>query len=714
MKLPKQLQDKRFRFIKIITGTKKPVEEDWNMTYNYKHDDPEFVKYLKTAKAYGVACRFGKLAIIDCDEKEVASDIFMKLPNTFTVKTGSGGTHFYYIIEGLRDKIILTDDDKKHWGEVQFTGAYALGAGSLHPNKNYYEVLQDNKIETITKVQLDEVIEPYIKTKKVFICNSGINFSIEGIAKSIKGLDLNGKGELQGVHPTHGSKKGEKGTNISIDVENNKWHCFRCGTGGDAIALVGVLEGIVDCSDCTKGFWKEHPKEFKETLKVAEKKYSYVPSEKPEKYQKKNGLILFRNKILNTEAIVAYIMKNYEFVTIKDSASKTPYIYLYQDGKYSLEGRTELEKIIKGIFKGSAWSVHYKNEIMDYIKTEKVKDRDEINPPKHLINVNNGIFNLKTGELEKHSSKYYFLYKIPINYKKTAKMVKIKKYFESTLKKEYITLSQEIFGYCLYFDYPISCIMYLYGSGGNGKSVWIHLLTSMLGKGNFSSKEISNLMINQFATSGLYGKLANVCGEMSPGVMKNTDMLKRLSAGDYIDAEFKGRDAFTFPNKAKIITACNDIPECKDATDGWFQRQYVLPFLKKFRRTPEDNTKLKYQLVANKAEMEGLLLWSLQGLKRLIDNERFSYEYDMEERYTMYQKNCNFFIDSNYIKKGYDDFIKVNDIREQYVKWCEKNDVPIANSTLLARKLDKDEHTLDRIQDEKRNWVWIRRYIQEV
>lgn len=714
MKLPKQLQDKRFRFIKILSGTKKPVENDWNMTYNYKHDDPEFVKYLKTAKAYGVACRFGKLAIIDCDEKEVASEIFMKLPNTFTVKTGSGGTHFYYIIEGLRDKIILIDNDNKHWGEVQFTGAYALGAGSLHPNKNYYEVLQDNKIEAITKEQLDEAIKPYVRTKKTFICNSGINFSIEDIAKGIKGLDLNGKGELQGKHPTHGSKKGEKGTNISIDVENNKWHCFRCKTGGDAIALVGVLEGIVDCSDCTKGFWKEHKKEFKETLKVAEKKYNYIPAEKPEKYQKKDGLLLFKNKILNTEDIVTYIMERYEFVTIKDSASKTPYIYLYMDGKYSLEGRTELEKIIKNLFKGSAWTIHHKNEIMDYIKTEKVKDRDEINPPKHLINVNNGIFNLKTGELEKHSSKYYFLYKIPIDYKKNAKMVKIKRYFESTLKKEYITLSQEIFGYCLYFDYPITSIIYLYGSGGNGKSVWIHLLISMLGKGNFASKEISNLMTNQFATSGLYGKLANVCGEMSPGVMKNTDMLKRLSAGDSVDAEFKGRDAFTFFNKAKIITACNEIPECKDTTDGWLERQYILPFLKKFRRTPEDNTHLREQLVSSKAEMEGLLLWSLQGLERLLKKERFSYNYNMEERYNMYQKNCNFFIDSSYIKKGFDDFIKVNDIKKQYVKWCIKNDVPIANPTLLARKLDKDEHSLDRIQDEDKNWVWIRRYIQEV
>jgi len=712
MKLPKQLQNKKFRFIKILAGTKKPSEDNWTMENSYKYNDPEFIDYLKTAKSYGVLCGYGKLAIIDCDDKKVSSDIFMKLPNTFTIQTGSGGVHFYYIIKGLREKVILTDEKNKHWGEVQFTGAQALGAGSLHPNGNTYKILQDNKIETITKEQLDEAIEPYIKPKKTFICNSGINFSIDKIAEKINGLDLNAAGELQGAHPVHGSSKGERGDNFAIDVENNRWHCYRCNTGGDAIALVGVLEGIIDCSECTRGFFKEHPKVFKKILAVAEEKYGYENNTYKPKH-KEDTLLLFIDKRLNTQGIVNYIMSKYKFVTIKDSTSRKPHIYLYRDGYYQLNGRDVLESVIKDIFRNSTWSTHYRNEIMEYIKTENVVNRDEINPPKHLINVKNGIFNLETGKLMPHSDKYYFLYKIPIKYKPDAKMIKIKKYFESTLKPEYIKLSQEIFGYCLYYDYPISGIFYLYGSGGNGKSVWIHLLTSMLGKENVADKEITRLMLNQFATSGLYGKLANVCGEMSPNVMKNTDMLKRLSAGDSIDAEFKNRDAFSFPNKAKIITACNDIPECKDMTDGWFQRQYILPFLKLFRRTPEDNTHLKEQLVNNKKEMEGLLLWSIQGLQRLLKKEQFSYNYDMSERYLMYQRNCEYFIEKNYIKKDFSDFIKVNDIRTAYEKWCKKNDVPMANPTLLARKLDKDNYSLDRIQDETGEWVWVRRYIKE-
>ena len=715
MIIPRQLCNKSYRFIKIVGGTKKPSEDSWTMENNYKYNDKEFKEYLKKAKSYGVLCGYGKLCVIDSDDKKLSSDIFMKLPNTLTIETGTKDHyHFYFIIEGLRDKIVMTDGNNVHHGECQYLGAQVLGAGSLHPNKKYYKILQDNEIATITKAQLDEVIKPYTKTKKTFICNSGINFSIDKIAETIPGLDLNSAGELQGKHPIHGSSKGERGDNFCINLEKNVWKCWRHETGGDAIALVGVLEGIVDCSDCTKGFWKSHPKEFKATLKVAEQKYGYVSNTYTPKHKEGDTIILFIDKKLNTQGIVKHLMSKYKFVTIKDSTSRKPHIYIYQNGYYQLNGRDILEGAIKDVFRDSLWSIHHKNEIMEYIKSENTVDRDEIQPPKHLINVNNGIYNLKTNRLEPHNSRYYFLYKTPINYNPNAKMPAIERYFKSTLKKEYVTLSQEIFGYSLYFDYFVHGMIYLVGSGGNGKSIFIKLLISMLGAKNTSSKEISSLMNNRFASSSLYGRLINICGEMSTGVMKNTDMLKRLTAGDMVDAEFKGRDAFSFPNKAKIITACNEIPQCDDDSDGWVERQIIIPFLEKFRRTSKDNKHLAEQLTNNESEMEGLLLWSIKGLQRLLKNEELSYPWNMRERYMMYQQNSKYFLEKCYTKGDFNNFIEVREIRDNYYSWCEENDVPKDSDTTLARKMTDMSYSLDRIQNENRDWIWVRRFIKEL
>lgn len=278
--LPKKLQNKSFRFIKIRSGKKAPAEEDWPMSNNYKYNDPDFVEYLKTATAYGVACGFGQLAIIDCDNADSAEKIMAALPNTFTVLSpGHESPHLYFIIKDLAEKIIMTNDAGVHFGEVQFTGAQALGPNSLHPNKKKYGVLKDIPIEHITKEELLTAINPFIKQeKKVKFCESGIKMNISLISEYIKGLTEK-NGELVGAHPIHGS---EGGSNFRINETTNRWHCFRCGVGGDTISLIALIEGLVPCHELIQGYFSSYQGKivFKKALKIAAEKYGYKTDKK--------------------------------------------------------------------------------------------------------------------------------------------------------------------------------------------------------------------------------------------------------------------------------------------------------------------------------------------------------------------------------------------------------------------------------------------------
>lgn len=297
IELPKKLQNKSFRFIKIRIGKKAPLEEDWTMANNYKHNDPEFVEYLKTASAYGVACGFGKLAIIDCDNAESAERIMSALPDTFTVLApGHESPHLYFIIKDLTKKIIMTDDAGVHHGEVQFTGAQALGPGSLHPNGKKYGILKDIPIERITKKELLTAIKPFIKeVKKEKHHSTGIDMEISLVVKHLKGLDEK-NGELVGSHPVHGS---EGGANFRINEDKNQWYCFRCNHGGDAIDLIAVLEGIIECepSDAWNNHFTGNPEnkaKFTRTMKIAEKKYGYA---NPKKVAQKKQAELSRSLV---------------------------------------------------------------------------------------------------------------------------------------------------------------------------------------------------------------------------------------------------------------------------------------------------------------------------------------------------------------------------------------------------------------------------------
>jgi len=712
IELPEQLKNDEFRFIRIAKGTKRPQNKDFLNTQNFKWSDKEFQSYLKTATAYGVLCGHGNLAVVDCDAQEVAQDILLKLPSTYTGVTGSGGIHAYFIIPDL-DKKIVMQTKEKHYGEVQFTSTYVVGLKSKHPNGKTYNVKTDKPIATITKDSLLSVIKPYLPKEIKFVKVSGskgLDLDISRMAYNISGLDKDSNNEygLQGAHPIHGS---DGGTNFRIDVDKNVWTCYRCGTGGDAISLIGVLKGFMDCKDCVPGFFSsEKGKEaFKKILAVASE-YGYTDEE----LNKRDDIFsLFEKSNKGTvavEKIVDYIKGKCTFITVKDATGRQPHLYVYEDGYYQLNGEDYVIAVIKDMFSGIPFKALYKNEIMDYIKTENIVDREDISPPKNFINFNNGVYDLITNKLLPHSPKFYFLYKIPWNYNPKAKCPKIMHYFQTTLSSQYILFSQELFGYCLYYDYKFPGIFYLYGTGGNGKSVWIKILKTLVGSKNVASKSVDSLIRHRFTSSLLYGKLVNLCGELNASVLNDSDILKCISAGDTIQAEFKGKDGFDFENKAKIISACNEIPYCADMTDGWYQRQYVIPFLQQFRDTKQEDTDLKEKLITNQEEMEGTIYWALQGLKRLLKNEKFTYPDDKETQYIMYQKNEEYFIEKNYRKTDdFNNYILADDIYEHYMIWCRKHEIPIMGQNAIGRALTKHKITVDRLPNTNQ---YIRRYIE--
>ena len=170
------------------SNSKKASEKNWHEAYNYKYDEVAFKDYLKQSTGYGVLCGCGKLAVIDCDKEEFAKEIYMELPTTFSIITGSGGLHLYYIIPDLDKKITIIDDKKIHHGEVQFTKSYVVGAGSHHPNGNTYEIKDDVKIQTITKEKLFAVLEPFLKKKDKFVptVSTGLNWDIEVILETLR------------------------------------------------------------------------------------------------------------------------------------------------------------------------------------------------------------------------------------------------------------------------------------------------------------------------------------------------------------------------------------------------------------------------------------------------------------------------------------------------------------------------------------------------
>lgn len=426
-----------------------------------------------------------------------------------------------------------------------------------------------------------------------------------------------------------------------------------------------------------------------------------------EELKRKSSLLLQYNVIeqkrdggiehVHCSALAKLIMNEcgYFFRTIEDIGTGQQQLYYYRNGLYILGGENRIKEKVD-YFLDDLTTIHRKSEVVDIIKHKEFIDRNEMEPPVNLINVKNGIYDLATDKLLPHDPKYFFINQIPVEYKPDAKCPTINKFFESVLYPEFVPLMQEIFGYCLYRDYIFHKSFLFLGGGRNGKGTMVNLLGKFLGqRENCSSIDLIRLTDNRFAASNLYGKLANMSGETPAKALENTGPFKNLCGNEEFGAEFKFGASFSFKNYAKLIFNSNHMPHNRyDKSLAFFQRWIIIPFPKTFDDDNEDTDRHIFEKIQTKEELEGLLIYSLEGLKRLLENENFSYEIAEEsigEIYESMSRPEKIFMDEK-LEFVRDVHLNKNKVYEKYKTWAENKRFPVLTPKVFTSALKSYFH----------------------
>lgn len=290
-RIPLQLRKKEFRFVRIDIGSKKPFERNWNVpgsNTNYSIDDPKFLSWIGSNQNYGVVAGVGGLIIFDADGLMRLTElgVMAELPETFTVRTGGGGLHLYYLSD-LDQKIIMYDrvlkeeDKPLHLGEVQSRGFQAVCPGSIHPNGNAYTIERDLPIASLNAEKLKNILSRWVdygfdeavpekKRLKVVMVDPNIRDPFNGVRVEDVLYPNKAKkspNKITGAHPIHGSVGGN---NLIIDLKDNSWHCWRCCSGGGPALAIAVKEGIIHCDQARAGVLRGDL--FKQTVDIARSK----------------------------------------------------------------------------------------------------------------------------------------------------------------------------------------------------------------------------------------------------------------------------------------------------------------------------------------------------------------------------------------------------------------------------------------------------------
>lgn len=393
------------------------------------------------------------------------------------------------------------------------------------------------------------------------------------------------------------------------------------------------------------------------------------------------------NKV-DINLIAQKLIMKFHFITPQE----TKQLCIYKDGVYDLDGEDFVEhQLVKHL--GSNATKRNRTEIIEQIKILTLKPIKDIKY-KDMICVNNGILNLKTKKLTPHNHKNVFFSKLHINYDRKVKYPKFSKFLSEVVSKYDSQQLQEFVGYCLMIDtakYEKALI--LHGEGGRGKSTFLKIITSLLGKENISAFTLQQLQ-DKVILVELFGKVCNISMDIPNDKIISSEHIKSIISGDRITGRGLFKKPMTFIPTCKLMFSCNNLPEpnLKDG-DSFFDRWIYIKFSgQNFRRTDKHGLRkgtpdLDKQIV--KKELSGILNWALEG----YDHVQLSEFADVKGVKIKWLRNSDnvFAYRTDKLVETFDDdnWIVKKDIYKNYRKYCKENKFVPLKSNSFHQRLEK-------------------------
>ncbi len=365
--------------------------------------------------------------------------------------------------------------------------------------------------------------------------------------------------------------------------------------------------------------------------------------------------------------------------------------YLYRNGVY-IPAEPLLLKEIQEHIPIDFFKKSYKIETLDALKSLTGIERNRISETNNpnFINLKNGLLDLDRMELQPHTPNYFSFSQIITPWVKNATCPAFLTLLKEALPEEEDRLTlQEFLGGILLHDMRYQKALILYGESGNGKSTIINIIREVLGQKNVSTETLQNLIENRFRLANLYGKLANLCPDNPSKKIEEAGIFKAITGGDSVSAERKGINSFEFVNYATIILSANSLPPTKDATDAFFDRFIIISFLRKFRGA-KNEVKNLFKIIADH-EREGILNWMIEGLDRLLKQDKYTYNPSTEEIKEEYIRKSNpvaaFYLDS--VEEVEGEYITKKIMYSRYVDYCKEYKMNIINDNTFAKEIIK-------------------------
>lgn len=324
------------------------------------------------------------------------------------------------------------------------------------------------------------------------------------------------------------------------------------------------------------------------------------------------------------------------------------------------------------------------NYMLKLAQPDLVVDSDLLDKDRQLFNCANGVVNLRTGTLMKHSPEYYCTNHSDIEFDPNARCPLWTSFLNSIFcgNNELISFVQRSVGYSLTGETKEQCVFVLYGNGSNGKSTFLDVIQSI--QNTYHSKTRADAFMNTGKNSDANPFLAMLrssrmvtASETDENKPLDESMIKEVTGDSTITVRSLHKDPFEFHPQFKLWLATNHKPEIRGTDDGIWRRIMLIPFNAKFYNAEDPNAPIegpfkdKEMLQKLKAEAKGIFAWAVrgavawnQGGLQVPDEVRAA-----TEDYRTEMDVMGAFIEENTVR-GIGKMIACSVLYENYKRWC--------------------------------------------
>lgn len=597
----------------LLPKNKVPILKDW---VNKASDEPDTIqKWLgeHTGCNWGVAtgARSG-IFVVDIDPKnggDQSWEILIRkndVPTTISVKTGSGGTHYYF--KYPKDFTVPNSAGKLGKGiDIRGNGGQVVIPPSIHPNGTPYEWIitpWDNTISPAPKWILDIIVnspagnDEYVpvgehlekgsRNENIFhqslvLARSGA--LMEVVLQSMRAwCDTTGNADIsdteiqQTVESAFTKAKSDETKKAKYEfgkTDDDNARRIIAEHGNDIIYVTGM-----GWHTWTGKYWRADP---------------------------------FDASILN---IAVQTMRN-----LKDEAM--------EEAKQG--GDHYKTAIAKMAWANTSLNIGKLHAMIEIASKNDVVRRDatimDAESGKWLLNFNNGTLDLRTGTLRPHNKLDYITKMIPQKYDADAECP----FWEETLhlaldgNEQLIEFMQRALGYSMTGSTSEQCLFIAWGeAGNNGKSTILETAQQLLGNGYaqmsdmkvITSTETDNRVASSLAK--LQGARLVSMNEAEEYQRFSESLIKQLTGGDTIEACRKYKEPFEFKPAFKLWIRTNEKPVIRGTSEAIWRRIKLIPFI---RPIPAEVRKSRDYVDEQLAkEATGIIAWMVRGCVKWINS----------------------------------------------------------------------------------------------